>query len=56
MIWKEKKRSGIRAVRRDNLRSFLGMMIMDKVWSAWIRELCGMKKGPDEKIDKGFLR
>ena len=31
MIWREKKRSKIRAVQMDNLRSLLGIRRMDKV-------------------------
>ena len=29
---------------------------MDGVSNAWIREMCGVKKGLDEKIDEGVLR
>ena len=29
---------------------------MDKVPNAWIRELCRVKKGTDERIDEGVLR
>ena len=39
----------------DNLRGLLGIRSMDKVPSARIRELCGVKKGLDEKIDEGSL-
>ena len=28
---------------------------MDKVLNAWIRELCGVKKGLDERTDEGLL-
>ena len=28
---------------------------MDRVLNAWIRELCGLRKGLDEKIDEGML-
>ena len=40
----------------DNLRGLLGIRIMDKVPNARIRQLCGMTKGVDEKIDEGVLR
>ena len=40
----------------DNLRGMLGIMRMDRVPNARIRELCGMKKGLDERIDAGVLR
>ena len=29
---------------------------MDKVLNAWIRELCGVTKAMDERIDEGVLR
>ena len=45
MIWREKERSRIRAVHMDNLRGLPG-----------IRQLCGVTKGVDEKIDEGALR
>ena len=34
----------------------LGIRRMNKVQIAWIRQLCGVTKGVDEKIDKGVLR
>ena len=52
MLWKEKERSRIRAVQMDNLRGLLGIRRMDRVLNAWIRELCGVKKG----LDEGMLR
>ena len=39
----------------DNLRGLLGIRRMDRVPNARIRELCGVKKGQDERIDKGVL-
>ena len=39
----------------DNLRGLLGIGRMDRVPNAWIRELCGVKKGLDERIDEGML-
>ena len=44
MLWKEKERSRIRAVKMDNLRGLLDIRRMDKVPNAWIRELYRMKK------------
>ena len=29
---------------------------MDRVPNAWIRELCGVRKGLDERIDEDVLR
>ena len=39
----------------DDLRGLLGIMRMDKVPNAWIRQLCGVTKSVDEKIE-GVLR
>ena len=35
----------------DNLRGLLGIRRMDNVLNAQMRELCGVKKGLDERID-----
>ena len=51
MIWKEEERSRIRAVKMDKIRSLLGIRWMDRVPNAWIREMCGMAKGEDERIE-----
>ena len=56
MLWKEKERSKIRAVQMDNLRGLLGIRRMDRGLNARIRELCGVKKGIDERIDESVLR
>ena len=55
MVWKEKERPRIKAVQMDNLRALLGIRIMDKVPNAQIRELCGVTKGVDERIDEDIL-
>ena len=39
MLWKEKERPGIRAVRMDNHRGLLGIRRMDRFLNARIREL-----------------
>ena len=39
----------------DNLRGLLGIRRMDKVANAQIRQLCGVMKGVNEKIDEGVL-
>ena len=44
MLWKEKEISRIRAVQMDNLRG-----------NTQIRELCGVTKGLDERIDEGMF-
>ena len=56
MKWRKKERSRIRAVQMDNLRGLLGIRRMDNVLNARIRQLCGVTKGLDEKIDEGVLR
>ena len=56
MIWRKEERSWIRAVQMDNLRGLLGIRRMDKVLNAQIRQLCGVMKGVDEKIDEGVLQ
>ena len=56
MIWREKERYRIRAVQMDNLRGRLGIRRMDKVPNGQRRQLCGVTKGVDEKIDEGVLR
>ena len=49
MVWKEKERSRIWAVRMDNLRDLLSIKRMDKLLNAWIRQVvwsdagCGRK-------------
>ena len=53
LLWKERERSRVRAVQMD--RGLLGIR-MDRVPNARIRELCGMKKGLNERIDEGGLR
>ena len=55
MVWKE-ERSWIRAVQMDNLRGLLGIRRMDRVPNARIRELCGVTKGVDGRIDEGAFR
>ena len=49
------KRSRIRAVQTDNLRSLLGIRRMDKVPNAQIREFCGVMKGVDKIINEDAL-
>ena len=40
----------------NNLKGLLSIRPMDSIPNARIRELCGVKKGLDEKIDEGVLR
>ena len=55
MIWREKERSRIRAVEMDNIRGLLGIRRMNKFPNARIRQLCGVTKCVNEKIDEGIL-
>ena len=56
MLWKEREKSRVRAVQMDNLRGLLVIRRMGRVQNARIRELCGVTKGVDERIDEGILR
>ena len=56
MLWKEKERSRMRAVQMDNLRGLLGIRRMDRIPNGRIRELCGVRKVLDERIDESVLR
>ena len=40
----------------DNLRGLPGIRMVTKVQSARIREVCGVTKRLDERIDEGVLR
>ena len=54
MLWKGKERSKVRAVQIP--RGLLGIRRMDRDPNAQIRELCGVTKGLDERINEGVLR
>ena len=56
MIWKERERSRVRVLQMDNLRGLLVIRRMDRISNARIRELCGVRKGLDERIDESVLR
>ena len=56
LMYGSETRSWIRAVQMDNLRGLLGIRRMDEVPNARIRQLCGMTKGVDQKIDEGVLQ
>ena len=45
------ERSRIRAMQMDNLEGLLDVRRMDRVPNARIRDLCGVKKGLDERKD-----
>ena len=55
IIWREKERSRIWDVQMDNLRGLQGIRRMNKVPNGRMRQLWGVTKDVDEKID-GVLR
>ena len=52
----EEGKARIWAVQMDNLRGLLSIKRIDKVPNAWIRELSGVAKCVDRRIDEGVLR
>ena len=42
-------------MQRDNLRGLLGVRRMDRIPNARIRELCGVAKGVDVRIEERVL-
>ena len=40
----------------ENLKGLLGIRRVDRIPNARIRELCGVRKGLDERIDESVLR
>ena len=55
MLWRGNERSRVRTVQIDNLRELMGIRRMDRIPNTWIKELCGVRKGLDERIDEGVL-
>ena len=55
ILWKEKERYRIRTIQMDIFRGLLGIRNMDRVPNAWIKELCGLKRCLDKRIDEGVL-
>ena len=53
---KEKESFRIRGVQMDNLIGLLSIRRMGRVPNARIREVCGVTKGVDERIDEDVLR
>ena len=52
LIWGENERPMIKTLHMDNLIDLLSITRMDRVPNAGIRELCGVSKGVDERIDE----
>ena len=55
IIWMEEERSRIRAIQMGKIRSLLGIRWMDRVPNARIKELWGMAKGLNERIEEDVL-
>ena len=56
MILREKYMSIIRVMQMDNLRGLLGIRRKDKVLNGRIRDLRGVTKVVNQRIDKGVLQ
>src|SRR5678816_1241927 len=56
MVWNKKYRSKVQCVQMENLRDLLGVRRIDKMRNERIRELCGVKKGVNERINESMLR
>src|SRR5678815_5117333 len=56
MVWNKRYRSKVQRVQMDNLRGVLGVKRIDKMRNELIRELCGVKKGVNERINESTLR
>src|SRR5678816_4185262 len=56
IFWNKKYRSKVQCVQMDNLRSMLGVRRINKMRNERIRELCGGKKGVNERINESMLK
>src|SRR5678816_2500347 len=56
MVWNKRYRSKVQCVQMDNLRGVLGVRRIDKMRNERIRELCGVNKGVNERINESTLR
>src|SRR5678816_3380272 len=57
MVWNKRYRSEIQCVQMDNLISgVLGVRRIDEMRNERITELCGVKKGVNERINESMLR
>src|SRR5678815_4666944 len=56
MVWNKKYRSKVQCVHIHNLRGMLGVRRIDKMRNERIRELCGVKKAVNERINESMLR
>ena len=53
-IEREREKSRIRAVQMNYLGDLLGVIRTESIPNARIRELCGVKKWVDERIDENM--
>ena len=56
MVWDRTYRSKVQAVQMDNLRSVLGVKKIDKIRNEFIRTVCGVEKGINERVNESVLR
>src|SRR5678815_5288590 len=56
MVWNKRHRSKVQCVQMNNLRGVLGVRRIDKMRNERIREMCGVKKGVNERINESMLR
>src|SRR5678816_3860301 len=56
MVWNKRYRSKVQCVQMDNHRGMLGVKRINKIRNERIRELCGVKKGVNERINESTLR
>ena len=57
MAVRERKRGlELRLYRWANIKGLIGIKMMDKGPNARIKELCGVTKDVDERIDEGVLQ
>src|SRR5678815_3332921 len=55
IVWNKWYRSKVQCVQMDNLRAVLGVRRIDKMRNERIRELCGVKKGINVRINENTL-
>ena len=56
MLCKDKEKSRIRAVQKNSLRGLLGIRTMNRIPNTRIRELYGVTKVVNERIDEDVFR
>ena len=56
VAWREKETSTIRVVQMDNLRCLLGVRRINKMQNIRIKEVCGVTKEMNERIEESDFR